>query len=348
MQGCCTEGSILVVNITDLRSDAIIVTTDVFKVVPLPGLSAQQAKDWIRQDLITTSLSDRGRKNKAYLGFLSWLWHGCVKPVLDELGCYRQSSAEDLPRVWWIGTGFASSFPFHSAGDMSAGPMEGACYWAVSSYTPTFKALQYARERAGTIPSRSDSWRAVIVAMPETPGAGALPGTRLEQFVVKTAMGSSVSIKTLEYPDVASTMGHLQECNIAHFACYGVSNSFDPSSSGLILQTAKTATEELKKDILSVRQNQVQRLSDEVLHVVSGFQVAGFRHVVGCLWPSDDEVCVDIAKSFYAELIQCGDLRVGSDRATAVALHRAVLKVRESSKFRKRPLLWAQYVHYGA
>lgn len=37
------------------------------------------------------------------------------------------------------------------------------------------------------------------------------------------------------------------------------------------------------------------RLSDEVLHVVSGFQVAGFRQVVGCLWPSDDNVCVEVA-----------------------------------------------------
>jgi hypothetical protein len=30
-------------------------------------------------------------------------------------------------------------------------------------------------------------------------------------------------------------------------------------------------------------QNKAEGLSDEVIHVVSGFQVAGFQHVIGCL-----------------------------------------------------------------
>jgi tetratricopeptide (TPR) repeat protein len=370
MQNCATEGSIVVVNITRLRSDAIIVNADAFKVLSLPSLSAPEAENWICQGLTKTSSSDRGRKNKAYHQFLSWLWYGCVRPVLDELHCYTQSSVEGLPRIWWIGTGPASSFPFHSAGDMSAGLMESAYYRAISSYTPTIKALQYAREHAGdTSLSQDEPWRVVIVAMPETPGINDLPETRREISEVISAIGSSASIETLVHPDITSTMAQLQHCNIAHFACHGKSDPIDPSSSGLILQTAKTTTEESMQDILSVRevsqaqlsqariaylsacstaQNQVEALSDEVLHVVSGFQVAGFRHVVGCLWPSDDEVCVDVAKSFYAELIQGGDMRVGSDRATAVALHRAIVKVRESREFRKRPLLWAQYVHFGA
>lgn len=89
-------------------------------------------------------------------------------------------------------------------------------------------------------------------------------------------------------------------------------------------------------------------LSDEVLHVVSGFQVAGFRHVVGCLWPSDDKVCVEVAKSFYSELGQGGTARHNDDRAIALALHKAVVKIWERNEYRKRPLLWAQDVHFGA
>ncbi|KAF2259441.1 hypothetical protein CC78DRAFT_621006 [Lojkania enalia] len=364
MQSCCIEGSIVVVNITNIRSDAIIITTDKIKVIPLPILSAQEVKHWVSQDLTTTSLSDRGRKNKAYIRFLSWLWHGCVKPVLDELHYYAQPPVEGLPRVWWIGTGLANSFPFHSAGDASAGQTEHACYRAISSYTPTIKALQYARERASTATlSCHVPWRAVIVAMPKTPKANDLPGARREGSEVVTAMGSSVSTVTLERPDAVSAMAQLQECNIAHFACHGVSDRVDPSRSGLILQTAKTATEEPRQDILSVHdisqahlsraeiaylsacstaQNQVEELSDEVLHVVSGFQVAGFRHVIGCLWPSDDDVCVEVAKSFYAELSQDRAVSFGNNRAVAVALHNAALKVRKSDKYRKRPLLWAQ------
>ncbi|KAF2465628.1 uncharacterized protein BDR25DRAFT_239619, partial [Lindgomyces ingoldianus] len=372
MQSCSKAGTIVVINITNLRSDAIIVTAHAFKVLPLPNLSAHQAEDWIKQDLTTTSLRDRGRKNKIYFQFLSWLWRECVKHVLDELHYYVQPSADDLPRIWWIGTGLASSFPFHSAGDFSAGLSESACYRVISSYTPTIKALEYAQGRANittNIPSGRDPWRVVVVTMPKTPCADDLPGTRDERSEVIAAMGPSASVQSLEYPDVTSAMGQLQRCNIAHFACHGVSDLVDPSRSGLILQTARTTTEEPRQDILSVRdvsqahlsqaeiaylsacstaQNQAIRLSDEVLHVVSGFQVAGFRHVIGCLWPSNDNVCVSIAKSFYSELVQDRAVRRDGDRATAIALHKAVMKVRESKEYRKRPLLWAQYVHFGA
>jgi hypothetical protein len=62
----------------------------------------------------------------------------------------------------------------------------------------------------------------------------------------------------------------------------------------------------------STAQNQAITLSDEALHVVSGFQMAGCRHVVGCLWPSDDRVCLQVAKSFYSEL--------GQGRAASVYL----------------------------
>jgi CHAT domain-containing protein len=205
--------------------------------------------------------------------------------------------------------------------------------------------------------------------MPKTPGESDLPGTRRETSEVVAAIGPSVSIETLEYPDVASAMAQLQDCSIAHFACHGVSDPSDPSRSGLILQTARTATEEPRQDVLSVgevsqahlsraeiaylsacstAQNKAAQLSDEVLHVVSGFQVAGFRHVVGCLWPSSDQVCVAIAKSFYNELSQGGAARFGDNKAVALALHRAAMNIRENHEYRKRPLLWAQYVHFGA
>ena len=52
-----------------------------------------------------------------------------------------------------------------------------------------------------------------------------------------------------------------------------------------------------------------------MLHIISGFQVAGFRHTVGCLWPSSNRVCVKVAKIFYYRLVE--DEAVGSnDRAS--------------------------------
>jgi CHAT domain-containing protein len=50
-------------------------------------------------------------------------------------------------------------------------------------------------------------------------------------------------------------------------------------------------------------------------HVVSGFQVAGFPHVVGCLWPAGDEECVEVARLFYSSVLQ----------SLALALQEAVM-----------------------
>jgi CHAT domain-containing protein len=289
--------------------------------------------------------------------------------VLDELAYAAQYAVEDLPRIWWIGTGLASAFPFHAAGDRSTGPMESAYCRVISSYSPSIKALTFAKERVSAeITPHYDPLQMLIVTMPTTPGAEDLPGVSIEKSEVIAAVGTSVSVKTLNHPDVAGVMDQIRHCNIAHFACHGVSNRVDPSESGLLMQTARTATTQPRQDVFSVRkasqahlsgaeiaylsacltaENQAVRLVDEVLHVVSGFQVARFRHVVGCLWPSSDVVCVQVAKSFYCELVRDGEIRY-SDRAVALALHKAIVQIWKSDEYCKRPLYWAQYVHFGA
>jgi tetratricopeptide (TPR) repeat protein len=369
IEDCAAQGNILVVNITRLRSDALIVTPNAIQAFPLPDLRPRDAFDWIKKDLTATNLHDRGRKNKEYRDFLAWLWRTCVKPVLDHIGYSAQSSTNSLPRVWWIGTGLASSFPFHAANNGSGHSLEHSRFRVISSYTTTIKALKHSRERSriDTLPS-SDRPHFLVIAMPETPGADDLPGARAEISEVRGSIGNSAAVEILECPDVASSLSRLEHCSIAHFACHGISNYNDPSQSGLILQRAKTATEKPSPEVLTVQrvfqahfskpqiaylsacstaQNEADRLEDEVLHAVSGFQVAGFKHVLGCMWPSDDSICVKVAKSFYTSIGQSHNLWK-DDRAVALAMHNAVLAIQESVEYRKRPLLWAQYVHFGA
>jgi CHAT domain-containing protein len=38
---------------------------------------------------------------------------------------------------------------------------------------------------------------------------------------------------------------------------------------------------------------------DENIHLISGFQLAGFRHVIGTLWTVEDERCLDISRTTY-------------------------------------------------
>ena len=95
----------------------------------------------------------------------------------------------------------------------------------------------------------------------------------------------------------------------------------------------------------STAENKATHLANEAIHVVSGFQVVGFPHVIGCLWPLVDRVCVDVTHGFYTSPVSQGALRLDSE-SIAAALHASIMAVR--AKDWKRPLNWAQFVHYGA
>lgn len=148
LQNLAKKGPIVIININGISSDAIIVSTSTIKALNLPTLTLSKAKWWIRQNLTRPeTLYEFGLKNKAYSSFLSWLWSHYVKPVLQELGFVESSVSCRLPRIWWLGVGVASFLSFHAAGEYSPGSTENMFHRAISSYAPTIKALQYARER---------------------------------------------------------------------------------------------------------------------------------------------------------------------------------------------------------
>ena len=83
---------------------------------------------------------------KADVEHMSWLWSSCVKPILKVLTDSQISDSHELLRVWWIGTGIASSFPFHAAGQYTKNvgntqDSENTLSQIIPSYTPTIKAL---------------------------------------------------------------------------------------------------------------------------------------------------------------------------------------------------------------
>jgi tetratricopeptide (TPR) repeat protein len=378
MQECAAGGSILVVNITEFRSDAIIVSPAAIKAINLSELSASDAKAWLSKDW-TGRRAERAAKNREYLAYLAWLWKSCVRQILDELRILHEPAAQDLSRVWWIGSGLASSMPFHAAGIHRIGTTETAYHKVVSSYTPSIKALAHARRRTKNLEMTRGSL--LVVTMPTTPADGqrplsGLPGVTREKDTLLGLSRGHISAEHMEQPSVDQVLEGLRRCCIAHFACHGSTDHVDPSKSGLILQRRRedyvgnggngNGNEvELVQDRLTVgrisemnlkharlaylsacstAQNKVVRLWDEVIHVVSGFQVAGFPHVVGCLWPSNDRVCVEVARGFYSSVFGQGE-GGWRDGEMAAALREAVMAVRGDEM--ETPLHWAQFVHYG-
>ncbi|RPA92813.1 TPR-like protein [Choiromyces venosus 120613-1] len=371
------NGPIVVFNSTSYRSDAIIVTASAITSLELPKLDHEETGRWMKK---LASFGGSGFKrhqdNKQLKELLIWLWDAAAGPVFDELyRCRAFSSAEigstNLKRIWWIGVGFLSMAPFHAAGDHSRGSTRNTSSRAISTYIPTIKALSYSRQTkfqlfdecdASFSPERPKNARLLLVPMPETPGASRLPGVDQEiKSICDSATENAFATTVLNNPTPADVLKQVQHHDITHFACHGVSE-INPSDSHLVLLTpdGENADKLMVRDISNAStrnsklaylsaccsaKNSSNDLADEVIHLASEFQLAGFSHVLATMWDSDDQACLDVAKEFYRLLFNC----VGNDdghQKVAIAFHEAVKKVRD--KRPQNPLTWGTFIHSGA
>ncbi|KAM6525151.1 hypothetical protein FALCPG4_010711 [Fusarium falciforme] len=387
LKSCTKEGIVVLVNISYLRSDAIILVDSRTLVVPLSRLEPQKIVEFGVQLISGFSIADFPVKRAIQIvskkvpkqarqpspGFAGWLWDNCVQPVFDEL---RRSGAMPSngkpPRIWWIGSGGAAGFPFHAA-TSETHPDQDALSLSVSSYTPSIKALLHARrrsDRSRALRRKTDQEKLdlTIITMETTPGNHApLPAVRKEKEVIENLSNGTWKCKHLPQPTASLALQAVATSDIIHFACHGVVDRGDPSQSHLILEKSSKDGRTKEIDKLTVPQflalNNLRkpwiaflsacttasmgtfRLGDEGLHMSGALQIAGFSHVIGSLWPVEDEVGVEIARAFYENLIgvtpDCVD-----DEMVASALREAVIKVRQHypSSWTK----WAAYIHSGA
>ncbi|RSM07099.1 hypothetical protein CEP52_005427 [Fusarium oligoseptatum] len=387
LKSCTKEGIVVLVNISYLRSDAIILVDSRTLVVPLSGLQTEKIVEFGVQlisgfsvvdfpvkraiQIVSKKVPKQARQPSA--GFAGWLWDNCVRPVFDELRRYGAMPSDGKPpRIWWIGSGGAAGFPFHAA-TSDTDPDQDALSLSVSSYTPSIKALLHARQRSNwsqTLRGKrhQEKLDLTIITMETTPGNHAsLPAVRKEKDVIASLTNGTWKCKHLPQPTASLALQAVATSDIVHFACHGVADRGDPSQSHLVLEKPSKDGSSKEVDKLTVPQflalNNLQkpwiaflsacttasmgtfRLGDEGLHMSGALQIAGFSHVIGSLWPVEDEVGVEIAHAFYENLIGVAPDSV-DDEMVALALREAVIKVRQHypSSWTK----WAAYIHSGA
>lgn len=369
-------GPVVTVNVGARRSDALLLTRDGVDSVALPGLARDELARHIRafhKALDAAVAPDTGpagwRAAQAAMSeVLEWLWDTAAEPVLGALSFTEPPGpGAGWPRLWWAPGGLLGLLPVHAAGrhaDRGAG--RTVMDRVVSSYTPTIRALAYARRRVASDASRP---RSLIVGMPVTPGlpGGApLPSVSEEVEALKTLLPDPVILLEPTGPDTGDTgaptragvFRHLPDSVIAHFACHGENHPNDPSQSMIYLRDHEAAPLTVRS-LLPVQHDRLQLaflsacrtaftadtdLIDEAIHLTSAFQLAGARHVIGTLWEIHDITASEVTEGFYRGLrTTAGDL----DTARAAhALHAAVRKVRDRSP--GSPFLWAGYVHVGS
>ena len=188
----------------------------------------------------------------------------------------------------WCPTGLFSFLPIHAAGCYDNElAIECASDYIISSYTPTISALLTPDPTPSTKP-----FKMMVVIQSKELSSTQKELKRIEQHVSNDSLirlgisGSPASVET-----VAT---HLSEVSIAHFACHGKQNPFQPLESGLKLEDGFLFVSRIMKEhmpngslaFLCACDTAVgdEKLPDEAMSLAASLLFSGFQHVIATMW----------------------------------------------------------------
>jgi hypothetical protein len=376
-------GPVVMVNVSQWRSDALIVTPDgVRPPVELPEASQPRTTEWAGRYLNAVHRfqaaqqeayesqrpfregdqspaafqqyhaaaqrlhTERLLMESVVTEVLEWLWTAIADPVLTRLGLTETPPDGAWPRLWWCPTGLLTVLPLHAAGRHVDGL--SVLDRVVPSYTPTLRALLEATNRRD--PAREPE--VLVVAVPDAPGQTPLPNVEREVDLLTRLFPGNRS--TVLYGAEATTTRVREELGRhrwAHFSCHGHQDLTDPSNGGLLLhdgtltvQSISTRTYRGEFAFLSACKTATGGL-DLADEVIT---LAAALHYAGYRQVVATLWSVyDPTAAHVAESVY-GELstdgRVDSDGAAA-ALHRVVRRLRD--RHPASPSVWTPFVHLG-
>ena len=315
-------GPIVIINVSHYRCDALIIKKTQIQALPLPRLHAS--------DIQNRAIGELGKPE-----ILEWLWTAIAQPVLNALEFTQTPSDGRWPHVWWISTGLLAKFPIHAAGRHSQSSSDAVLDRVISSYSSSVKIIIHGRRHRSRPITAFKSEKVVLLAMQKTPKQGDLRfATREINDLERLCSSMNIQvIKPLLYK--AEVLSALSSCKIFHFAGHGSTHDSDPVESHLLLEDWETEPLTVASLFEINLQNQRPFLAylsacgtgrikpnkflDEGLHLISGYQLAGFQHVIGTLWDVNNKSCVEIATTTYKWILDHGM----SDESVSEGLHHA-------------------------
>jgi tetratricopeptide (TPR) repeat protein len=351
------DGPVVIINISQWRCDALILTHHGVTVYELSGLTEDTVTDIANRYLDALQDFERGARRHAdrlllemaITAALEWLWDHITAPILQHLG-HTTTPDGDWPRLWWCPTGPLTVLPLHAAGHHTT--RDTVCDRVISSYTPTLRALTHAR--GPTVPTTRHGM--LIAALPHTPGHAALPAAETEVELLSAVFTPNhrtvLAHHTATRHAIIRELGHHQWF---HASCHGTQTLADPAAGGLVphdwdtnglvgitdltphhtggqfafLSACKTAT----GGVTSL---------DEAITIAAAMHHAGWQHVIGTIWTIWDDAALTITASIYPQLVTDDVL---DPTHSAHALHQATRELRNAHPH--QPSAWAPFIHTG-
>ncbi len=318
---------------------------------------------------------------------LDWAWRMIAEPVLKALGLTaRPSGSAEWPVLHWCLTGALAFLPIHAAyrrpgaADEVMRPFEDSVWnRVVSSYTPTIRSLSRTAGRQTRVGpgdigrGARDALSVLVVAMPDAVAAddrghgrtryGPLPEAAVEAAFIEKCLPSSCTVLGLPNTPQAtweSVFGELSKHSWVHFACHAESDPDDPAESHLVLSdherrpltVGELSRLDLDADLASLgacsTASVTPRLPDEPFHLAAACQLAGFRRVVGTLWPVYDSDARMVTEHLFSRLVPPPGTPSPSRRraAASAAVIREVTE-RLAQAIPDQPSRWAAHMHFG-
>lgn len=368
------EGEIVVINITNIRSDAIIISKTQIRTLYLPLVDeeALSEKSWLIQQALARDVDDPVEFQKLWAALsdmLAQIWRHIARPVLSELGYTNSLSQQHhpWPRIWWVPTGILCLYPLHAAG-IGLHTTKNVINRVISSYTSTLGALARLRSyaestRRHSAQAATNNVKAAIIAMHRTPLHASLDFVKDEIAVIQSCFPET---EVLDEPKGIDVLQSLESAHTLfyHFSCHGYIDFEDPSQSRLLLtdwETRPLTVNLLRDRMVSTNRTAflsacytahagVENEQDECDNLVNALQAAGFCGVIGSLWSVREQSALELVRGFYQYIKN--SMQAFETQMNKEALHFATLALAKAScnagnEDRGNPLLWAPFVYFG-
>lgn len=349
LQTAAEHGPVIIVNISQQRSDALIVYRQGKPVlVPLPRATPTAVQALANR----LSLRAARPRDEDVVGILQDTWDLIVSPVAEQLRRGRRNLSLGS-RIWWCPSGLASRLPLHAAGPYNNVDQDLPDLF-ISSYTPTLSALVRAREawnRNQTPEAAKLKPTVLMVGQPNTPDEDPLPGVTKELAAIQKYATSSTVMEGKRAARETVLEGLAAHAWV-HLACHGHHNQYQPFLSHFSMYDGHISLRDLiQKDLPqaqfaflsachSAKVNEL--LPDEALHPAAGMLFVGYQSVVGTMWALDDEVGAVLADGFY-RLMLGGKLGPKDCSKAAEALARTLKAMETRFSLSQR----VNVVHFG-
>ena len=346
LQRAASGGPVIIVNASKYSCDALIVFFD-RDPVSIPLQITQENARALSTELHAITADAEGENVTRELAlFLRKLWDKIVSPIANCL----QTTHPSRSRIWWCPTAEFSVLPLHAAGPYRKGQQNLPDLY-ISSYTPTLTALIRARRRD---PSNSATGQKHFIAIGKAKAASEHQllsvGAQLDNIRQRVEGLTTFTCIDGEESCISRVVEELGKNEWVHFACHGLPDREHPFESALALHDGHFTIQrvigcDLKNPefaYLSADHTTVgdKDSPDEMIHLASAIQFAGFRSVIGTMWEVNNSAASKITSTFYKHMVD-GSGRLDHTRA-AFALNETMKSV--YIPFNQRVL----YIHIGA